>query len=99
MDFKDYQTKTQIRTFHIWEDFLIPIELKSIKYLELHKYNEKRSIQEALELVKQRARKQIIFKLPDYYEIIDERIRYIESEEQRNLVRVQVVLEVLEDIA
>jgi len=42
---------------------LIPIELKSIKYLELHKYNEKRSIQEALELVEQRARKQIISKL------------------------------------
>lgn len=71
MDFKDYQTKTQIRTFHIWEDFLIPI-VKSIKYLEFHKYNEKRSIQEALELVEQRARKQIISKLPDYYEIIKE---------------------------
>jgi len=38
--FKDYQQKTKIKKFYIWRDFLIPIELKSIQYLELDRYTK-----------------------------------------------------------
>ncbi|MCL6560732.1 MAG: sporulation protein YqfD [Firmicutes bacterium] len=76
----------------------MPVELVTVKYLELADYREERGREGALKLARERALEEVAGQLPKDAVVLDRRVEEVNTAHPENVVRVKAVIEAVEEI-
>lgn len=96
--FIHYKTETNVKRPPQWRNIKLPVELITVKYLELENYREERGRDGARRLAEKRALASVEKKLPREARVLQRRIEEVNVGKPEQLVRVKVFLETLEEI-
>lgn len=100
VNFKYYRTEKEVKSVPIWRNIRLPIEIIKEDYLETVIYRERRSLETAVFLAKEKALFSILNFIPDNATVNQVKYSLIDKgNNENNIVRVKVVLEAEEDIA
>lgn len=93
-----YKTETFVKRLPEWRNLQLPVEVITRKYRELEDYREVRDRDAARRLAGERAMRAVEKEIPAGAEILRRRVTELKVKHPENLVRVELVLESLEDI-
>jgi similar to stage IV sporulation protein len=96
--FEHYEAETFVKSLPQWRNLIIPVELVTIKYLELSDYREERNLGEARRLAEESALKEAMTLLPQNTRVEKEWVEEVQTGRPEKLVRVKAVIEVVQDI-
>ena len=98
--YKHYEVSSQAKKLPSWRNIDVPVEIMTIKYFEMIAFREERGLAGAKILAERRAMEEINKQLPRNAAILK---RHVEEASaggmDKNLVRVNVSIEALEDIS
>lgn len=97
--FKQYEVKSTVKKIPSWRNIFVPVELQTEKYLEMNRYQEDRGHQGAKRLAESKASQELSEQLAKDAKIINRRSEEVSvGKAEKNLVRVKVIVEAVEDI-
>ncbi|AZR73157.1 sporulation protein YqfD [Anoxybacter fermentans] len=100
INYQHYQVEKRVKSFSLWRNMTLPIEIIKEEYIETVIYKEKRTRDTAIFLAKDEALRSILNSLSSDAIIIQSKSFIIDDgKKENNIVRVKVLLEVEEDIA
>lgn len=98
ISYEYYDTETLVKTVPKWRNLEVPVELVTVKYFEMAKYREERSIEDARRLAGERALEEAAGLLPKEARVTERSLEDIQTGHPENIVRVKVAVETLEEI-
>lgn len=96
--YKLYESETFVKRAPQWRNINIPVELVTVKYLEMQEYREDRGRGGARRAAEEKALEAINRQLPKDARIQERRLEEVVTGQPENLVRVKAVVETIEDI-
>lgn len=96
--FEQFEQEISIKRLPSWRNITLPVELVTIKYIEMVDYREDRGPEGARRLAGELALQSAQKQMPAGARLVKQRFEEVHAEYPENLVRVKVVLEVIEDI-
>lgn len=93
-----YEVETFVKRMPEWRNLAIPVELVTVKYLELADYREERGRVGARRIAEERALEMVLNQLPKDARVQERRVEEVLTGHPENLVRVKAVIETVEDI-
>lgn len=95
--FKAFNKKEKVKKLPSWRNMTIPVEVITTYYYELAQYRENLGPEGAAKLASDIAKKKIKQQIPVEAKLVDQNVKKVEAGED-NLVRVEVIIETLEEI-
>ncbi len=96
--FEIYETKTYVKRAPQWRNLDLPVEIVTVKYMELEEYKEERLRDGALKLAEERALEAALEQIPGDARVQERRLEEAITAHPEDLVRVEAVIETIEDI-
>lgn len=96
--FDQCEQEISIKRLPSWRNISVPVELVTIKYVEMVGYREDRGREGARRLAGEMALQSAMNQLPPGARLAVQRFEEAHTENPKNLVRVKAILEVIEDI-
>ncbi len=96
VSFEEYDIITRSKNSARWRNIIIPVELVIEKYYEVKVKEERLSEFEARQLAVRKIEQKLEEMIPEDAERVDKSVKYYEEDSER--IRVEVILETLEDI-
>ena len=97
--FKQYEVKSQVKKLPSWRNINVPVEVVTIKYFEMIDFREERGRAGAKILAERKAMEEINKQIPRNAAILKRNVEEASAGGDKNLVRVNVSVETLEDIS
>lgn len=94
-----YETQRTVKSAPQWRNKSLPVEVVSTQYLEMEYFQVRRDREEARALAEKKALEQVGALVPPQARIEEQRVQEVMVKDPENLVRVNVFVETLEDIA
>lgn len=94
--FQKYDKITQAKRLLGWRNIILPVELVIEKYYEVKEEKEELTLEQARQLALNRIEGRIMEVVPGHARIVDRKVKYYQQNSDR--IRVEVLLEALEDI-
>ena len=95
--FKAFKRKDKVKKLPSWRNMTIPVEVITTNYFELAQYRENLGPEGAAKLASDMAKKKLKKQIPAGAKLVHQEVKKVEAGED-NLVRVEVIIETLEDI-
>lgn len=95
--FKAFKKAKKVKKVPGWRNMTIPVEVITTNYYELAPYRENLGPQGAAQLATNLAKKKLVTQIPVRAKIVHQEVKKVEAGET-NLVRVELIIETLEDI-
>ncbi|RJQ31231.1 MAG: sporulation protein YqfD [Peptococcaceae bacterium] len=96
--FTYYYVETDVKRLPSWRNLSVPVEFNKVKYLELVDYRVDRGYDSARRLALEKAMEAVRKQLPDGARVLEQRVQEVRAGCPKNLARVKVLLETVEDI-
>lgn len=96
--FEYYEVETFVKRIPKWRNLEVPVELVTVKYLELTDYREERGQAGARKLAEERALEAASRPFAKDARVLDRSVEEVLTGHPENLVRVKAVIETVEDI-
>lgn len=95
--FKAFNRKDKVKKLPSWRNMTIPVEVITTNYYELAQYRENLGPEGATKVASDMAQKKLKQQIPTGAKLVHQEVKKVEAGED-NLVRVEVIIETLEDI-
>jgi len=96
--FEQYEIETSVKKLPKWRNLEMPVEIVTVRYLELATYRDERSWEEARKAAEEMAMDAVVKKLSAGAAVQGQWFEEAGTSNPENLVRVKAVLETVEDI-
>jgi len=96
--FEHYEVVTSIKKLPRWRNLDLPVELVTVKYLELAGYRDERSREDTRKAAEKAALENVMKQLPRDAVIKERWLEDVSAGNDENVVRIKAVLETVEDI-
>lgn len=96
--FENYKVETFVKRIPDWRNLNMPVEIITVKYIEMDDYRLVRSREDALKVARERAQEAVDKLLPEGVEVQEQWFEDVPSKHSENLIRVKAVIETVEDI-
>jgi len=96
--FDKYEVETYVKRAPQWRNLDLPVEIITVKYMELIEHKEERAQGEALRLAGERALETAMEQIPGDAWVQERRLEEVITAHPENLVRVKAIIETIEDI-
>lgn len=96
--YQEFKTERSTKRLPQWRNIALPVELDTVKYLELVPYREDRGRAGARQLAQEQAMKIATAKIPADARVLEKKVEEIGTGRPEDIVRVRAVIEVLEEI-
>ncbi len=96
--FDKYEVETCVKRVLQWRNLDLPVEIVTVKYMELVEYKEERARGEALRLAGEKALESAMEQVTGDARVQERRLEEAVTAHPENLVRVKAIVETIEDI-
>ncbi len=96
--FQYYEEKQNVKSLPKWRNLSIPVELRTVQYLEKLKERMNYGQAGAKRIAEQKALKEVNAKLPQGAKIMERRLEQVNTGREEELVRIKAFVETVEDI-
>lgn len=96
--FEHYEIETSVKKLPQWRNLDLPVELVTVKYLELAGYCDERSREDTCKAAEEAALETVMKQLPRDAIVQGRWLKDVSASYDENVVRVKAVLETIEDI-
>jgi similar to stage IV sporulation protein len=96
--FENYKVETFVKKIPDWRNLNMPVEIITVKYIEMDDYRLERSREDAIKLAGERAREAAAKLLPENIEVREQWLEDVTSGNAGDPVRIRAVMETIEDI-
>jgi len=96
--YEHYEVETSVKKLPEWRNLEIPVEIVTVRYLELAGYRDERSREDARKAAEEMALEALLKQLPASAAVQGQWFEEVGTSDPENLVRVKAVLEAVEDI-
>lgn len=94
----DYETETDVKKLPQWRNIGLPVEIITVKYLELSGFCEERSLEGAAKIAEEAAVEAIVKQFPQDAVVQGRWMEDVSPANDENIVKVKVAIETVEDI-
>lgn len=96
--FQYYEEKQNVKSLPKWRNLSIPVELRTVQYLEKLKERMNYGQAGAKRIAEQKALEEVNAKLPQGAKIMERRLEQVNTGREEELVRIKAFVETVEDI-
>ncbi|WP_333871389.1 sporulation protein YqfD [Desulforamulus putei] len=96
--YRYYEEKQTVKSLPRWRNIVIPVELRTVHYLEKIKERVHYGREGAKRIAEQKAMEEVNAKLPEGAKVIERRLEQVNIGREEELVRMKAFVETVEDI-
>ncbi|GAB6158104.1 sporulation protein YqfD [Desulfotomaculum varum] len=96
--YRYYQTSQTVKSLPKWRNLAIPVEVTTVKYLEVIKERVNHGRAGAQKIAEQKALAAVKAKLPQGAKLVEQRLEQVNTGREEDMVRIKAFVETIEDI-